>query len=124
MKSIFCSQSAMDSKLIESLQQKRIDERAEELTTKFLLHQKLLYFGHVKRHDEILQKTILEGTIEGRARKEGCEKDGHTISCTDCESIGLAKDRIIFRAAVLQLQQSDQAMLLMDDEFVKENVTR
>src|SRR5579871_4854224 len=45
------------------------------------LSRKLLYFGHIKRHDS-LEKTIMEGWCQGKEHEEDQEEDGRKTSKT------------------------------------------
>ena len=73
----------------------------------FVRHQKLKYFGHLKRHDG-LGKTILEGMVEGK-RSRGrpsrqWEKDiTETLKMSLTEAGRTAENRSVFRRMLSRL---------------------
>ena len=76
-----------------------------------MLKLKLQYFGHLMRTDNLLEKSLMLGKIEGR-RRRGCQRMKWLDGITDAKDMNLGKlwetvrDREAWHAAVHRIAKS------------------
>ena len=73
-------ESPLDSKEIKSLSPKEVNP--EYSLEGLMLKQKLQYFGHLMRRTDSLEKTLIQGKIKGRRRRDDRGQDGWMASPT------------------------------------------
>ena len=81
---------------------------------------KLQYFGHLMRRADSLEKTLMQGKIEGR-RRRGWQRMGWLDSITDSMDMNLGKPQEMVRTRKTNMLQSMESQRIKHNLATKNN---
>lgn len=99
----------MDRAQDKPINKRRIKCKKRKNQTKFVKHQKLMYFGYIQRHER-LGRTILEGVVEekgsrGRQSREWEKDITKALRMPTAEAERVTRNRSVFRSVVTDARE-------------------